>query len=130
MANTYTQIHIKAVFAVKLRPAVIISAWKEELQKYITGIVQNHSHKMLCKNSMPDQLHLPFGFRPSQSLADLMRMVKGESSEWINTQKFTPSIFRSTSLSLVPCKGEMPVTKISALLLIGLAGHHPWSEGA
>ncbi len=94
MANTYTQIHIQAIVAVKFRDAVIMPQWKERLQQYITGIVQNHTHKMLSINSMPDHLHLFFGFRPVQSLADLMRLVKGESSEWINKQKLTPSTFR------------------------------------
>jgi len=94
MANTYTQIHIQVIIAVKFRDAIIVPPWKERMHQYITGIVQNNNHKMLCINSMADHLHLFFGFRPSQSLADLMRLVKGESSEWINKQKFTPSKFR------------------------------------
>ena len=94
MANTYTQIHIQAIVAVKFRAAVITPKWKERLHRYITGIVQNKTHKMLSINSMPDHLHLFFGFRPTQSLSDLMKLVKGESSEWINKQKFTPSFFR------------------------------------
>ena len=94
MANTYTQIHIHAVVAVKFRASVIMPSWKERWQKYITGIVQNNTHKMLSINSMPDHLHLFFGFRPIQALSDLMRMVKGESSEWINNQRLTPSLFR------------------------------------
>lgn len=49
---------------------------------------------MIAINSMPDHLHIFFGFRPNQSLSDLMRIVKGESSEWINKEKFTQSTFR------------------------------------
>ena len=94
MANTYTQIHIQCVMAVKYRMALIDVSWKERLHKYITGIVQNHDHKLISINSMPDHLHLFFGFRPTQSLSDLMRIVKGESSEWINKQKFTAVPFR------------------------------------
>jgi len=94
MANTFTQIHIQCVVAVKFRQSIIDPGWKERLQQYITGIVQNSSHKMIAINSMPDHLHLFFGFRPNQSLSDLMRDVKGESSEWINKEKLTPSIFR------------------------------------
>ncbi len=67
---------------------------QQRLHQYITGIVQNNDHKMLTINCMPDHLHLFFGFPPSQSLSDLMRLVKGESSEWINKEKLTPSIFR------------------------------------
>lgn len=94
MANTYTQIHVQAIIAVKYRASIISPEWKERLHQYITGIVQKYGHKMLCINSMPDHLHLFFGFRPTQSLSDLMMFVKGDSSEWINNQKFTSSKFR------------------------------------
>ena len=94
MANTYTQIHIQCVIAVKYRQSLINKEWKERLQMYITGIVQNQGHKMLAINSMPDHLHLFFGLRPNQSISDLMRIVKSESSEWINSQKFNPETFR------------------------------------
>lgn len=49
---------------------------------------------MIAINSMPDHLHLFFGFRPDQSLSDLMRIVKSESSEWINKENYTPVKFR------------------------------------
>ncbi len=73
---------------------MIGNAWKERLHQYITGILRNNDHKMIAINSMPDHLHLLFGMRPTQSLSDLMRIVKGDSSEWINQQRFTPAIFR------------------------------------
>ncbi len=94
MSNTYTQIHIQCVMAVKYRLSLIQPEWKDQLQKYITSIVQNHGHKMLAINNMPDHLHLFFGFRPTQSLSDLMRIVKSESSQWINDKQFTPTVFR------------------------------------
>ncbi len=68
--------------------------WKDRLHKYITGIVQNHKHKMIAINSMPDHLHMFFGMRPHQSISDLLKIVKGDSSEWINSQKITPFQFR------------------------------------
>ncbi len=49
---------------------------------------------MIAINTMPDHLHMLFGMRPTQSLSDLMRIVKGDSSEWINDQKLTPNLFR------------------------------------
>ena len=93
MPNTYTQIHIQCVMAVKSRHALIGPSWKEQLHKYITGIVQNQGHKLIAINSMPDHLHLFIGFRPNQSLSDLMRIVKSDSSEWINKQQFNSSKF-------------------------------------
>lgn len=93
-SDTFTQIHIQCVFAVKYRDAVIDTAWKERLHKYIIAIVNNNGHKVLAINSMPDHLHLFFGMRPKQSLADLMRLVKGDSSEWINKEKLVRGKFR------------------------------------
>jgi REP element-mobilizing transposase RayT len=84
MANTYTQVHIQAVFAVQNRSCIIKPSWKDELYKYITGIVQNNKHKLLSINGMPDHIHILFGFRPTQSLSDLMQDIKGDSSKWIN----------------------------------------------
>ncbi len=89
MANTYTQIHLQLVFAPKYRLALLGNLWREELHKYITGIVQNNRHKMLIVNSMPDHIHLFIGMRPHQSLSDLMQDVKGSSSQWINEKRFT-----------------------------------------
>ena len=94
MSDTFTQIHIHCVFAVKYRQSMINKDWKERLHQYITCIVQNHKHKMIAINSMPDHIHMLFGMRPDQSLSDLMRMVKGDSSEWVNANKITRSKFK------------------------------------
>ncbi len=93
MANTYSQIHIQAVFAVQNREFIIRNSWKEELYKYISGIVQSNNHKILSINGMPDHIHILFGLRPSQSVADLMQDVKGSSSRWINDKKLVHSKF-------------------------------------
>ncbi|MGM5469885.1 IS200/IS605 family transposase [Flavobacteriaceae bacterium LMO-SS05] len=88
MANTYTQIHIQAVFAVQGRQSLIKNEWKDEMYKYITGIIQNNEHKVLQINGMPDHIHILLGMRPTQSLSDLMKQVKQDSSKWINNKGF------------------------------------------
>lgn len=93
MANTYTQIHLQLIFAVKYREAVINNIWKNELYKYISGIIQQQKHKLIIVNGVADHIHLLIGFRPHQSLADLMQDIKGSSSKWINENKFTRSKF-------------------------------------
>lgn len=93
MANTYTQIHIQAVFAVQDRASIIRESFESDLYRYITGIIQNHKHKLLAINGMPDHVHVFFGFRPTQSLSDLMQDIKGSSSKWINDNKLTKSRF-------------------------------------
>lgn len=93
MANTYTQIHIQCVFTVQNRDCIIRNAWKDELYKYISGVIQNNGHKVLAINGMPDHVHVFFGMRPVQSLSDLMQDVKGDSSRWINEKGFVKTKF-------------------------------------
>ena len=94
MANTYTQIHLQLVFAVKYRLSLIQPSWKDELYKYMTGIVQHYEHKLLIVNGMPDHVHLLIGMRPSQSVSELMKQVKGDSSKWINDRGFVNGKFQ------------------------------------
>ena len=93
MANTYTQLHIQLVFAVKYRAALIQKIWKDELHQYITGIFQENDHKMLQINSMPDHIHILIGLRPTQSISSLIQNVKTESSKWIKAKKFCTAPF-------------------------------------
>jgi putative transposase len=93
MANTYTQIYIQSVFTVQNKLSLVRPDWKEELYKYITGIVQNNGHKLIAINGMPDHLHLFIGMKPNQSLSDLMQDVKGDSSKWIHERGFVKGRF-------------------------------------
>lgn len=93
MANSFTQIHIQFVFAVKFRAAIISKEWKEDLHKYITGIFQHNQHKMLQINSVPDHIHMLIGMRPHQSISSLIQNVKTESTKWIKAQKFCSQTF-------------------------------------
>ena len=84
MANTYTQIYIHIVFAVKGRQNLIAKSFRDELQKYITGIVQNRNQKMLAIFCMPDHVHLLVGMQADVSISDLVRDIKAISSKFIN----------------------------------------------
>jgi len=84
MANTYSQIYIQVVFAVQGRPNVIPEQNKEELHKYMTGIVRERDQKLLAVHSMPDHTHILIGLRPSMALSDLVRDVKNGSTNFIN----------------------------------------------
>jgi REP element-mobilizing transposase RayT len=87
MANTYTQIYIHTVFAVRNRLSLINSDWRDRLYQYIIAIIQNHGHKVLSIGGISDHIHILFGFQPTQSLSQLMQNVKRNSSEWINKEK-------------------------------------------
>ena len=87
MANTYTQIYLQFVFAVENRASLIQPEWKNELYKYITGIVQNNNHKLIRVNGMPNHIHVFVGYKPHQLIPDLLQDIKGNSSTWINEKK-------------------------------------------
>jgi putative transposase len=94
MSNTYSQLYVHIVFAVKNRAALISDKWDERLRLYIIATCQNNGHKVLAINNMPDHLHLFIGLNTRQSIAELMRQVKGDSSEWINKERLTPFRFQ------------------------------------
>lgn len=93
MANTYTQIHIQCIFCPKYRASLITPDWSERLHQYITGMIRNHNHKMIAINSMPDHLHMLFGMRTHESIADIMQYVKKDSTDWINEEHLTKNKF-------------------------------------
>ncbi|HNR74042.1 MAG TPA: IS200/IS605 family transposase [Cyclobacteriaceae bacterium] len=93
MANTYTQLYFHVVFAVKGRANLVSSTWREQLYKYITGIITNKNQKLIIINGMPDHVHLLIGMKPDAKLSDLVRDIKANSSKFINEQKFVRSKF-------------------------------------
>jgi putative transposase len=93
MPNTYTQLYIHLVFAVKGRESLILPSWKDELYKYITGIVQNNKSKLLAINGVADHIHIFIGYKPSVSIPDLVKDIKIASTLWISEKKLTKSKF-------------------------------------
>jgi len=93
MANTYTQIHIHTVFAVQNRLSLIKTDWQDRLYQYIIAIIQNQGHKVLSIGGVSDHIHILFGFRPTQSLSELMQNIKRDSSAWINKEKLVVGKF-------------------------------------
>ncbi|RDV15446.1 IS200/IS605 family transposase [Pontibacter diazotrophicus] len=93
MANTYTQLYIQIVFAVKGRENLISKEHKEELQKYITGIVQQRNCKLIAIHCMPDHCHILVGLRPDIPLSDLVRDIKANSSKFIKDKEWVRGNF-------------------------------------
>ena len=88
MANTYSQIYIQVVFAVEARQCLIRTEFKEELQKYMTGIITERKQKLLAIHCMPDHTHLLVGMRPNVALSDLVRDIKNGSSNFISGKRW------------------------------------------
>ncbi|HYX30112.1 MAG TPA: IS200/IS605 family transposase [Pyrinomonadaceae bacterium] len=93
MANTYSQIYIQTVFAVDGRLSLIRPEFKEELYKYITGIVRNSKQKLIAINGMSDNVHILIGLKPSVALADLVQDIKVDSSKFINKKRWVRGRF-------------------------------------
>ena len=71
----------------------VVSSWKNELYKYITGVVQGNKHKLISINGMSDHIHILIGIHPTQSISDLIQDIKTSSSKWINDMKFIKGRF-------------------------------------
>jgi REP element-mobilizing transposase RayT len=93
MSGTYSQIYIQIVFAVKGRQNIIAKTWREDLHKYISGIVTNKGHKSIIVNGVADHVHVFVGLKPSMSISDLVRDIKNNSSKYINDQNFVKGKF-------------------------------------
>ena len=93
MANTYSQIYIQVVFAVEGRQCLIRPEKKEELHKYMTGIISERDQKLLAIYCMADHTHILIGLKPSMALSDLMRDIKNGSSNFINRNRWVMGRF-------------------------------------
>jgi putative transposase len=93
MPNTYSQIYIQIVFAVEGRQNLISPNHREELHKYISGIVEKRKQKLLSIFCMPDHTHLLVGIKPTIAVSDLVRDIKAGSSNFINDQKWVRGRF-------------------------------------
>lgn len=93
MPNTFTQLHVQLVFAVKNRLALIDASWKNELYKYVAGIVQHKKNKLLAINGMPDHIHVFLGLNPNLAISGLVKDIKVASNEWINSSNHTKTRF-------------------------------------
>ena len=88
MAGTYSQIYIQIVFAVQGRQNLLQKAWRQEVFKYMAGIIKNKEQKPIIVNGVEDHIHVFVGLKPSKALSDLVRDVKNNSSNFINDHKW------------------------------------------
>lgn len=94
MANTYSQAYFHLVFAVRNRQHFISKTWKDDLEKYITTIIQNNGHKLLAIGSMPDHIHIFISYNLNEKIPDLVMEIKTSSTKWISERKVSPFKFQ------------------------------------
>jgi putative transposase len=93
MAGTFSQLYIQAVFAVKGRENLIALPWRDELHKYIAGIIKGKEQKSIIVNGVADHVHCFVGLKPSMAISDLIRDIKNNSTNFINSKKFVKGKF-------------------------------------
>ncbi len=94
MAGTYSQIYIQVVFTVKGRENLISTQWKDELHKYISGIIKAKDQKSIIVNGVADHIHCFIGLKPTISISDLVRDIKNNSSKFVNEKGFVKGKFQ------------------------------------
>jgi len=93
MANTYHQIYIQAIFAVKYRNAVLEKSWRPKLQGVLGSLINDTGCKAIIVNGVEDHVHCFLGLKPVVSVSELMKTVKAKSSKYINDHNLTKSRF-------------------------------------
>ena len=93
MANTYHQIYLQMVFAVKYRNAVINKEWKPKLLGVIGNLINEANCKTIIVNGVEDHVHCFIGLKPVVSVSELMKTVKAKSSKYVNDHSLTKERF-------------------------------------
>ena len=93
MPGTFSQIYIQTVFAVKGRENLLDKKWRDEVFRYMAGIIKGKGRKPIIVNGVADHVHVFVGLKPSMSVSDLIRDVKNNSTNFINEKKFVKGKF-------------------------------------
>ena len=93
MANTYTQLNIQLIFSVQGRDCILKNSFRKEVFKYISGILKENNQYPLAVNGYLDHIHAFFELNPKDSISDIARIVKSNSSKWINNNNFIGTKF-------------------------------------
>ena len=112
MANTYHQIYLQTVFAVKYREAVIENDWKLQLFSVIGNLINEANCKTIIVNGVEDHVHCFLGLKPVVSVSELMKTVKAKSSKYINDHSLTPHRFEWQEGYGVFSYGQSQVDKV------------------
>ncbi len=93
MANSYSQIYLHVVYAVKYRATLLQKEWRQQVFGYIGQIINNMGHKTYIINGVEDHIHILFSMKPTHSVSDTMREIKSNSSKWLNESGLVKSRF-------------------------------------
>lgn len=124
MPGTFSQVYVQIIFAVKGRQNIILKNWKEELYKYISGIITNKGQKSITVNGVSDHVHVFVGLKPSMAISDLVRDIKNNSSNFINDKNFVKGLFSWQDGYGVFSYGHSQIEKVYNYIKNQEAHHH------
>ncbi|MFG0264901.1 MAG: IS200/IS605 family transposase [Rhodopirellula sp. JB055] len=93
MPSTHHGLLIHVVFSTKQRFKLLKPIWRNELHSYIGGIASEHRATLLRAGGIEDHIHLLLKIHPSMAIADTVKLLKGNSSKWINAHQMVPAKF-------------------------------------
>ncbi len=92
-ASSHTRLSYHIVFGTKYRQPVIQPPWRDELYRTIDSIIERQRGVLHEINGVADHLHLLADFRAEPSVATMLRLIKTNSSKWVNEQEFLSERF-------------------------------------
>ncbi len=119
MPNTYSQLYIQIVFVVKGRQSLIKEEFRDELQKYISGIIKVKKQKLYAIYCMPDHTHILVSIKPDIAISDLVRDIKANSSSFIKEKDFVKNFSWQTGF------GAFSYSKSQALNVVDYILNQP-----
>ena len=93
MANTFSHCYFHIVFTPNISKSFIDKSWSQNLEIFITSVVQRNGHKMMAVKCMPDHVHIFIGYNLDQKIPDLVKVIKTTSAKWINDNHFCSNSF-------------------------------------
>lgn len=93
MAGTYTQIYLQFVIVVNGRQNLLAKPWRQDVFKYISGIITNKGQKAIIVNGVGNHVHIFVGLKPSMRISDLIRDIKNNTSNYVNKKKWVTGKF-------------------------------------
>jgi REP element-mobilizing transposase RayT len=84
MGHTYAALFTHFVFSTKDRTPSIQPAFRDRLYSYAGGIAKAKQCSLLVAGGMPDHVHLLIQRHPGTAEADLMRLIKSNTSGWVH----------------------------------------------
>jgi REP element-mobilizing transposase RayT len=93
MAGTYTKLIYHIIFSTKDREPLIAPTLRDKLYPYIGGIIRGQAGALDAVGGMPDHIHLVVRINPDISVSEIVRLIKANSSKWVNEQPGRPGRF-------------------------------------